>query len=303
MRKILAAILILVAASQCGFAGTKPKSRVGFRGRRVVPTVGKSSYTVRSNIPYAIAGKVKLLLDAYLPTGDGPFPGVLVVHGGAWMSGGKTQLAPYAIGLAANGFATFAISYRLAPRYKFPAQIEDCRSAVRWIRKHSAEYHVDPQRLGGVGYSAGGHLVALLGVTGKKGDPKKGIIDTRLQAVAAGGAPCDFRLLPLRSRLLAFWLGGTRQQFPQRYRTASPAAFVTSAAPPMFFFSGERDRVVPPLSPQLMVKALKSAHVEAEIYIVPNAAHVATTFNREALLRGMMFLNKHLKRKSQSDGR
>jgi len=300
---MLAAILTVMAVSRCGFAGSKPNSRVGIRHRRSVPVVGKSSYTVRSNISYAEAGKVKLLLDAYLPAGDGPFPGVLVVHGGAWASGGKTQLAPYAVGLTANGFAAFAISYRLAPRYKFPAQIEDCRSAVRWIRKHAAGYHVDPQRLGGVGYSAGGHLVALLGVTGKKGDPKKGTIDTRLQAVVAGGAPCDFRLLPLRSSLLAFWLGGTRQQVPQRYRTASPAAFVTSAAPPMFFFSGARDRVVPPLSPQLMVKALKSAHVEAEIYIVPDSTHLATVFNREALLRGMTFLNKHLKIKSQPNGR
>jgi len=299
MRTIVSVILILMTVSGCGLAGERPASPVRVRDRRSELSRGKPSYTVRSNISYARAGSVKLLLDSYLPTGKGPFPAVLVVHGGAWASGGKTQLAPYAIGLAANGFAAFAINYRLAPRYKFPAQIDDCRSAVRWIREHAADYRVDPERLGAVGYSAGGHLVTLLGVTGKKGDPKTETTDTRLQAIVAGGAPCDFRSIPARSSLLAFWLGGTRQQFPARYRTASPAAFVTATAPPMFFFSGERDRIVPSSSPRAMVQALKAAHDEADIYIVPNATHMAAVFNREALLRGMTFLKKHLKRTSQ----
>ena len=108
-----------------------------------------------------IDGK-KLKLNVFVPKGDGPFPAVLVVHGGAWRAGSRTQLTMYAKSLARRGFSCFAINYRLAPKHKSPAQIEDCRDAVRWIRRNAADYRTDPGRIGAIGYSAGGHLVSLL---------------------------------------------------------------------------------------------------------------------------------------------
>ncbi|HEX6963228.1 MAG TPA: alpha/beta hydrolase, partial [Lacipirellula sp.] len=90
-----------------------------------------------------------LKADIYVPEGEGPFPGVLVVHGGAWRMGTRGQLAGVAQQLAEHGFTAVAISYRLAPQFKFPAQIEDCRDAVRWMRTNAHRLKIDPERIGG----------------------------------------------------------------------------------------------------------------------------------------------------------
>ncbi len=244
------------------------------------------------------SGPVKA--DIYLPRGEGPFPGVLVVHGGAWRMGNRAQLGGVAQLLAQHGFTAVAISYRLAPQYKFPAQIDDCKSAVRWMRTNAAKWKIDPNRIGGFGYSAGAHLVALLGSTGPD-DGLEGVADvanlpsTRLQAVAAGGAPCDFRIIPPGEDFLAFWLGGNRGQAPEQYRLASPATFVTADDPPFFFFHGETDQLVPLWSPTKMSKELTAAGVSAELYVVPELGHIACCMDRTAIDRAVAFLEQHLK--------
>ena len=129
----------------------------------LAPIATESEFDVREKIVYSTVADRELLLDAFVPKDDGLHPAVLVVHGGAWRSGDRKQLRGYANALAKRGFVCFAIDYRLAPKDKFPAQIEDCREAVKWIRANSAVYHVDPGKLGAIGYSAGGHLVCLLG--------------------------------------------------------------------------------------------------------------------------------------------
>ena len=262
---------------------------------------GQREVEVRYNLVYASHGGKNLVLDAYLPAGEGPFPAAMVVHGGAWRLGNKGQLASYAQALAEKDIAAFAINYRLAPEHPFPAQIEDCRDALRWIAENSATYRIDTARIGGVGYSAGGHLVALLGAQGTPDEvapeEEAGANERplpRLCVVAAGGAPCDFRVFPERWDGLAYWLGGTRRQLPAVYREASPAAFVTADDPPMFFYHGESDALVPRQSPQTMVEALKAAGVEAEIYLAPGIGHIATTADAESLRRGFEFLQKHL---------
>jgi acetyl esterase/lipase len=241
-----------------------------------------------------------LKADVYLPRGKGPFPGVLVVHGGAWYIGTRAQLAGVAQMLARRGFAAVAISYRLAPKHKFPAQIEDCQQAVRWMRTEASRLKIDPERIGGFGYSAGAQLVCLLGTTGEGAEPK-GESDlnrpsTRLQAVACGGAPCEFRVLPPDQEMLSFWLGGTRREKPEQYRLASPAAFITSDDPPMFFFHGDKDRLVPIASPEAMCRDLDKAGVEAEMYVVPDMGHTFAIMDRTALEKSVAFLSEHLQR-------
>jgi len=240
-----------------------------------------------------------LKADVYLPRGEGPFPGVIVVHGGAWYIGTRAQLSGVAQILARHGMAAVAISYRLAPTHKFPAQIEDCKAAVRWMRRQAKSLKIDPQRLGGFGYSAGAQLVALLG-TSDAGDGLEGIEQpetlpsTRLQAVAAGGVPCDFRVLDIDSKRLAFWLGGTRRQLGEQYRLASPRAFVTEDDPPMFFFHGENDKLVPMISPQAMRDSLEAVGVPAELYVVPKIGHNFAAFDRTAITKSVDFLAKTL---------
>ena len=261
-----------------------------------------AKFVVKQNVEYARVGDVQLLLDAYVPKRKTPMPGVLVVHGGAWMSADKTELAFYARKLAERGFVAFAIDYRLAPTHKFPAQIDDCRSAVRWIRTNAKAYRVDPQRIGGIGYSAGGQLVALLGTTGKAGNAQAGEVDTRLQAVVAGGAPCDFRGVPANAALLSYWLGGTRAQLPQKYRDASPIAFVSKSSPPMFFYHGSNDALVSRSSPQQMVKVLKEHKVPAQLLLLPRTRHMNAPRSRKAQLQSWSFFEKHLKKPSGKRG-
>ncbi|GAB4159016.1 MAG: hypothetical protein Tsb009_36280 [Planctomycetaceae bacterium] len=258
----------------------------------------EETYRVERDLVYSKPDGKPLHLDAYLPAGKGPFPAVLVVHGGAWMSGSKRQLGRYARALAKNGYAAFSINYRLAPKFKFPAQIEDCRAALLWVRRNAKKYSLDPNRVGAIGYSAGGHLVALLGVTGKVTKQGKEIHDTRLQCVCAGGAPCEFRHLPENSRSLKYWLGGTRKDIPKIYEAASPIAHVTKHAPPMFFFHGEKDRLVNVNSPKAMVEMLKQKKVHSEIHVLENAGHIATALTPDCIRRSIDFFNRHLKKQT-----
>ena len=259
---------------------------------------------VRRNLVYLKRDSGPLGMDVYLPSGSGPFPGVLVVHGGGWTMGSRAQLAAIAMSLAQRGFAAAAISYRLAPEHPFPAQLYDCQAAVRWLREHAAELKLDPARIGGYGYSAGGQLVALLGALDdddvREDSVPSDAPSARLQAVVAGGAPCDFRYLPAENSRLAYWLGGSRATKPEAYRVASPAAFVTGDDPPMFFFHGERDALVPIRSPQRMVELLTSSGVAAEIYTVEGRGHIAAVFDSDALAHAIAFADRHLKHPASS---
>jgi acetyl esterase/lipase len=204
-----------------------------------------------------------------------------------------------AAALAARGYTAMAISYRLAPEHLFPAQLYDCQAAVRWLRQNAKEYKVDAGRIGGFGYSAGGHLVALMGTLDDNQLREAGVPadapSARLQVVLAGGAPCDFRVMLPNSPQLAYWLGGTRGGRPDVYRDASPASFVTPDDPPMFFFHGEQDALVPIASPKAMVALLSEQGVRAEMLAVPKAGHLQTIAERQALERGLAFADRHLK--------
>jgi triacylglycerol lipase len=241
---------------------------------------------------------VELLLDVYVPRLDGPLPAVLVVHGGAWRSGSKDQLAKYARDLAARGIVAFAINYRLSPKHKFPAQLEDCQSALKWIRKNAEVYKVDTKRIGAIGYSAGGHLVALLGVTGKPGDPGHPETDTTLCAVCAGGAPCDFRDVEPNNWGLAFWLGGSPSQVPKQYLAASPMAFISESAPPMLFYNGTADVLVKYQQAKAMSTALKAAGVETQFVALEGMGHIFAAIHPPTLEKAYSFLVKHLEAKT-----
>jgi acetyl esterase/lipase len=265
----------------------------------------EEKYDVVADQVYVERKSGSLKADLYVPKGDGPFPAIIVVHGGAWASGTKAQLAGVARGLAERGYTTAAISYRLAPQDTFPAQIYDCQAAVRWLRSNAAKYKVDPDLIGGYGYSAGGHLVALLGALDDDDFREEGVPtdapSARLQVVVAGGAPCDFRMLPSDSQRLAYWLGGTPAEKPAAYRDASPTNYVTSDDPPMFFFHGGADEIVPIRSPQRMVEQLKKADVDVEFYEIPGAGHMRAVAEGSSIQQALTFVGRHLK-EQHADG-
>jgi acetyl esterase/lipase len=255
--------------------------------------------TIHRDLVYATRDDVKLKADLFTPVGEGPFPAILMVHGGAWMMGSRRHMDHISKPACQRGYVVLSITYRFAPKDKFPAQIHDCKEALRWFRENAKKFKVDPQRVAGYGYSAGAHLVSLMGTTeakdGLEGESEFKDVSTRLQAVVGGGTPTDFRVFPENNNKLAYFFDGTRKQKPQQYKLASPNAFVSKDDPPFFFFHGSKDSLVPIVSAREMKKSLEKTGVRAEILELDNKGHIGAVFDKDAISKSLDFLDSILK--------
>ena len=250
-------------------------------------------FSVESDVVYARPDGIDLHADVYVPVGAGPFPGVLVVHGGSWQRGSKSIMERVAMRLARGGYTTVAIDYRLAPAHRFPAPLDDCRDAVRWMRGNAARYRIDPRRVGAFGYSAGAHLVALL-ATDAAVEPDDGTteISARIQAAVVGGTPADLR--GYDNRAVRALLGGTRADLPELYARASPIVFVSPGDPPMFLYHGRHDWIVDVAQSRAMVDALRAAEVPVEYYESRLGHAAAFLFDGEEVARAIAFFDRWL---------
>ncbi len=246
-------------------------------------------YRATANVQFAEAGGEKLLADIYYPDDDQLHPAVLLIHGGAWSAGDKWNMRDHGRELAQAGYFVASINYRLAPRHKYPAQLEDCQSALKWLGQVSDQYRIDLDRVAVYGYSAGGHLAALLATEATPGAPK-----VRLAII--GGAPCDLSFIPEDSQIIAHVLGGSRAQVPLRYRDASPVTYASSDDCPMFFFHGDKDMIVPAESSRSLYDRMRQLGVEVDYYRVENQGHLITFIHPDPRRRAIEFLNKHLQR-------
>ncbi len=249
--------------------------------------------------------------DVYQPESDVALPAVIMIHGGAWRQGSKLAMMRHARRVARVGYVVVSINYRLAPKYPWPAQIDDCQYAVRWLKKNAQAYNVDAERIGVFGYSAGGHLAALLGTMGAEGDPlineSLSVSDQNLSgfspavdAVAVGGAPCEFNWLDEGSEVLKYWMGGSRKSLPEKYRRASPVEYVTADDAPFFIFHGTADMLVPVQSSIDFHQSLKAKGVPSTLLTVEGAGHLATFSRAELLKQIIPFFDKHLQHGPQS---
>ncbi len=206
-----------------------------------------------------------------------PMPAVMWIHGGAWSSGSYYEMQQ-TVKLANHGYLVLSIEYRLIDEAIWPAQIEDCKLGVRWLRENAAKYNVNPDRIGCWGTSAGGHLAALMGVTGDKpeleGKGGSAGFSSRLQAVVDFCGPTAFDGRPESfSKFTDKMAGGTYQEKPDVYKQMSPLQNVNSKACPFLIVNGEKDTTVPLHHAQLMTEALKQASVPVKLIIVKNAGH------------------------------
>jgi acetyl esterase/lipase len=245
---------------------------------------GERSRTFR-DIAYVTNGHERQKLDLYLPASTRPVPLVILVHGGAWLGGSKDR-EPHAK-FVAQGYAVAAINYRLSQHAIFPAQIEDCKAAVRWLRAHAAEYGVDPNHFAAIGSSAGGHLVAMLGTTGhtKQFDVGENLgVSSSVQAVVDRFGPTDF--LQMQAHQLpggmqhdtpdspeARLIGGPIQENKDKVAAANPITYITKDTPPFLIFHGDKDPLVPHHQSELLEAALKKAGVPVTLYTVKGAGH------------------------------
>lgn len=242
----------------------------------------RAASKVERNVVYGQVGRKELVMDIVFPsTGVGPWPVVVNLHGGAWSSGWKSlgngwDAAPE---LIRRGYVFVSIAYRLAPRHKFPAQIEDAKCAVRFLRAHAAKYNLDPNRIVAMGASAGGHLSALLGTTdaGAGFDLSGGWTNesSRVQAVVDMFGHADLYYAVQhreRVRLVARSVFGTKSS-EEILRRFSPVNYVTADDPPFLLVHGERDGVVPLRQSELMKAALEKENVPVELIVVKCAGH------------------------------
>ena len=261
--------------------------------RPATPRVA-SVVAVEEAIPYREVDGVELALDACLPgdrdDSDDPLAAIVLVHGGSWIAGSRD--ADYwrdvCAATAEAGFAGFAISYRLAPEYTYPAAVEDVAAAVEWLREDAQvdRFGIDPDRIGIIGESAGAHLGALAAVEGD-GAWTSG---SRVAAVVSLSGPMDLTtdalayVSPLQIRVALVFLGCDDIEDCPQTVGASPVRQVDPTDPPFLLMHAEDDPVVPVEMSEVMAEALDEAGVGAQLIVVPGRDHGAALLVDDDLL-------------------
>lgn len=233
------------------------------------------------------SGRLPLLLDVYQPRSWSSKlrPALLLIHGGGWIEGDKAGERDLASILVPQGYVAFAVNYRLcvvdSDQNRFPTALLDVRRAVRWIRAHASEYGIDPERLGAVGLSAGGHLAAILGTTDEfdPADPNSGVESSRVACVVDTAGPTDFTddanppVGESIARVIPICFGRPRAQIPHAYHDASPALLADSRAAPTLIVHGTADAVVPVGQSRRFEQALKAVGVPVKLVELPDEGH------------------------------
>jgi acetyl esterase/lipase len=212
-------------------------------------------------------------MDVYFPESGGPWPALLYVHGGGWMHGDKSEAGMFAQLMTSQGYLVVSVNYRLYPPANFPAMIQDVKCAVRSLRANAGQYNLDPSRIGAVGVSAGGHLVALLGTTDQSAGWDVGEYleqSSRVQAVISTAGVMDLSQDFPNADIEAMKRVGFGEY---NVAEASPITHVTPDDPPFLLIHGDRDELVPAEQSQLMYDRLVQANVPAELVMVQNAGH------------------------------
>jgi acetyl esterase/lipase len=254
------------------------------------------------DLVYGTGGKEKLLLDLAQPRqGAGPFPAVLVLHGGAWIMGSRKSCVPIVLELARHGCVAVSASYRLAPRHCYPAQIHDAKCAVRWLRANAARYHIDPRRIAVLGYSAGGHLACLLGTTAGhrhlEGTGGHAGQCSKVQVVVAYYPVTDLRRLRksnLHAIVLESFLGGSSAR---AYAQASPITHADRRSAPTLLIHGTADLLVPFAQSHVFARKLREAGAHVQLHTIRKAGHGFGSgpgaHDREADRTALEFLKGH----------
>lgn len=266
--------------------------------------------TLKTDIPYANSDNPRQQLNLLIPKSrtDKPIPVIVFIHGGAWQAGdrksGHRRLARY---VATGKYAGASIGYRLTKESKWPAQIHDCKAAIRWIRGNADKFNLDATRIGVVGDSAGGHLVSMLGTSQdvKELEGDLGIyttFDSRVRCVVNMYGPSDLPAMKdYPSRLdhnnadspEGKLVGGRVSENRKIALAASPITYVSDDDPPILIMHGDDDRVVPYNQSQRFSRSLKKAKVECTFITIEGGGHGGFR-NPEVQRRERQFFEKHL---------
>jgi len=258
------------------------------------------------DLAYVPGGHRLQKLDLFLPKEGKDLPLILYIHGGAWRGGDKAFGAPF--DYLARGYAVASVNYRLSGDALFPAQIEDCKAAVRWLRANAQKYGLDPDRFAAWGASAGGHLAALLGTAGAVKEFEVGEhldVSSRVQAVVDYFGPTDFLQMDAHrvpggmvhdaaGSPESLLVGGPIQENREKVAKANPITYVTKETPPFLIVHGDSDPLVPHHQSVLLEAALRQAGVPVTLYTVRGGGHGRFS-DPEVPRLTREFLDRHLK--------
>lgn len=220
---------------------------------------------------YAQHGVHCLRLDAWLPAGE-RLPAVILVHGGGWKAGYRSEFAPMAVRLAQQGYAALTISYRLSGEARYPAAVQDVQQAVRWVRAHAAELHIDPRRIALAGGSAGGLLASLAGVTLADAEGVQAIINIDGLSDFTSELALRYEDDPAKNPSSAgAWFGGRYADKAALWREASPIRYVRAGMPPMLFIGSAQPRFA--AGREEMMAQMAKQGVASEKLLLPDAPH------------------------------
>jgi acetyl esterase/lipase len=254
------------------------------------------------DLAYVPNGHERQKLDLYVPeVGKGPFPLIVWIHGGGWKHGSKERCPP--LPWSGKGYVVASINYRLSQDARFPAQIKDCKAAIRWLRSHAGQYRIDRNRIVAWGGSAGGHLASLLGTAWDvaEWDPGEEPVSSQVQAVIDWYGRADLTPVTLDPAWAdspsASLLGGCGEEVAQVAKKASPIYHVSGDDPPFLIMHGDMDKVVPVRQSQAFAKALKQAGVKVKLLILTGAGHGGGDFLRPEQVEVIdAFLKEYLAR-------
>jgi acetyl esterase/lipase len=269
------------------------------------------------DVKYVADGDSSQTLDIFFPEkrADKPQPLLVWIHGGGWSGGSKKQLPYLNLNQLPRGYIVASVEYRFSRKAIFPAQIQDCQAAIRWLRARATKYNIDPGRIGVGGESAGGHLAALVGVSGGKNafPPIGGNEDQsdRVQAVCDFFGPTDFSTVITQAeqdtkvKNIFKWdngdpfsklIGARLRQDQQKCAAVSPVHYVSNDCPPFLILHGDRDTLVPYAQSVELADLLAKAGAKVTLQRVPGAGHGGRAFRQPALARLTdAFFDKYLK--------
>jgi len=262
-------------------------------------------YTTLSETPY---GKRELHLDLFRPEKAGKYPVLLLIHGGGWRSGNKTMQVPMAQQIAAKGYVTASVEYRLSPEALYPAAVYDIKTAIRFLRANADKYNIDPNRMAISGSSVGGQLAALIGMTSnlKKFDGNEGnnSVSAEVQAIIDMDGILDFTDPnesakdndPAKRSAGAYWFGATFKEAPEKWKEASPIIYAGKNTPPMLFVNSSLPRFH--AGRDSVIAVLNSHGIYSEVHTIQGTPHPFWLFHTwfEPTVEYMVaFLDKILK--------
>jgi len=293
--------LILVSNIATAPAAEKPDAAPVSEKKAASPTIPDDLDYFPDQV-YCIPDKdTKLMLDVLLPkTGKGPFPTVICLHGGGWVKGSRKTNLPLMIKLAQEGYAAVSVQYRLGSR--FPAAVHDVKCAVRWLRANAAVFNLDAERFAALGYSSGGTMACLLGLTTPlDGLEGKGVFNgypSDVQAVISYAGISDLAAWHKDGNLLArfslaSFMGESPKEAPKLYAQASPIGYARGDMAVVLMIHGTADPLVPIKQSEDMERRLKAAKGQVELLPIKDGGHILTgDAEKEADAAAVKFLNE-----------